>query len=212
MGATEILRAERQALCETFETVGPGGPTLCDGWLTADLAAHLVVRDRRIDAMPGIVFGGPFARHTQRLMDQAKARGFDWMLDTLRAGPPLAHRLGPMAGVNVVEYWIHHEDVRRAAGSAPRPPDPPVDEILWRSIGWSARFAVRRVRSAGVEIVERGERGRRRRLTRAEPRVTVTGAPGELALFFSGRKEAAVVELDGPPEAVALVVAARFGI
>jgi hypothetical protein len=49
-------------------------------------------------------------------------------------------------------------------------------------------------------------------LTDREPKVTLTGEPGELLLFMSGRKEAAVVELDGPPEAVALVIAARFGI
>ena len=64
MSAAEILRAERAAMCDTFEAVGPDAPTLCDGWLTADLAAHLIVREHRPDAMPGILAGGPFARHT----------------------------------------------------------------------------------------------------------------------------------------------------
>jgi hypothetical protein len=40
----------------------------------------------------------------------------------------------------------------------------------------------------------------------------MTGAPGEIVLYLSGRKEAAVVELDGPSEAVALVIAAKLGI
>jgi len=209
MSATEILRVERAALCETLETVGPDGPTLCEGWLTIDLAAHLVVRETRPDALPGIVLGGPFARRTERLMARAAAEGFDALVTRLRAGPPLLFRIGPGAPANVVENWIHHEDVRRAAGSAPRPRDPAVDEILWRSTAWSGRLAVRRIRSVGVEI-ESDER--RRVLRRAEPRVVVRGAPGEVALFLSGRKEAAVVELDGPHEAVALVLAARFGL
>lgn len=210
MGATEILVAERAALCETFETVGADGPTLCEGWLADDLAAHLVVRESRIDALPGVVLGGPFGRHTARLMEGTKARGFDWMIEHLRKGPPWPYRVGPAARANLVENWIHHEDLRRAAGSAPRPSDPETDAILWSATAITGRLAVRKVRGAGIEIVTPD--GRRRLLSKGQPRVTITGAPGELMLYLSGRKEAADVRLDGPPEAIALVVAARFGL
>ena len=54
--------------------------------------------------------------------------------------------------------------------------------------------------------------GRERVVKDKEPTVTMIGAPGELVLFMSGRKESAVVHLDGPPEAVALVIAAKFGL
>ena len=40
---------ERQALCDTLERVGPAAPTLCDPWSSAELAAHLVIRDSRPD-------------------------------------------------------------------------------------------------------------------------------------------------------------------
>jgi hypothetical protein len=42
--------------------------------------------------------------------------------------------------------------------------------------------------------------------------VTLTGPPGELTLFMSGRKEAALVSHDGDPTAYAIVLAANFGI
>ena len=52
---TAFARSERLALCETLRTVGPDAPTLREGWLTRDLAAHLVLRESRPDAAPGIV-------------------------------------------------------------------------------------------------------------------------------------------------------------
>src|SRR5450755_2262896 len=145
MSAAEILRAERAAMCDTFEAVGPDAPTLCDGWVTADLAAHLIVREHRPDALPGVIIGGPFAAHTERLMGQAKAKGYPAMIATLRSGLPLLFRVGPGAFGNVMENWIHHEDVRRANGEGPRPPDPELDAFLWRTLGLSGRMAARKV-------------------------------------------------------------------
>ena len=210
MGAARVLEAERSALCETLETVGPDGPTLCEGWLVADLAAHLIIIDTRPDGLPGVAMGGPLGRHTERLTDRAKERGFEWMLERLRSGPPRLYRLGPLATAMAYENWVHHEDVRRAAGSAPRPDEPEIDAILWRMTGIEGRLGVRRVRGAGIEIED--AYGRHKVLSKAEPRVTISGPTGEVALYVSGRKEAADVTLDGPPEAVALVTAARFGL
>src|SRR5262249_24979832 len=113
VSATDLLLQERGALCDTLVSVGPEAPTLCTGWLTADLAAHLLAREKRPDAGPGIIVPGPFARHTQRVMEKYKAKGYDPMITELRAGPPRLFRVGPMAAANVVENWIHHEDVRR---------------------------------------------------------------------------------------------------
>ena len=44
---------ERAALVTTMRAVGPDAPTLCGDWTTRDLAAHLVLRERRPDAAPG---------------------------------------------------------------------------------------------------------------------------------------------------------------
>src|SRR5262249_33102419 len=59
-------RDERTALCALLGETGPGAPTLCEGWRTGDLAAHLVMRERRPDAAAGLL-GGPLAGHTRRV-------------------------------------------------------------------------------------------------------------------------------------------------
>ena len=47
-------REERRALCALLDETGPDAPTLCEGWTTGDLAAHLVLRERRPDAAAGV--------------------------------------------------------------------------------------------------------------------------------------------------------------
>ena len=210
MSATEILSAERAAMCDTFDAVGPDAPTLCEGWTTADLAAHLIVREHRPDAMPGVIIGGPFAAHTAKLMDAAKRKGYDSMIATLRTGLPLLYRVGPGAFANVMENWIHHEDIRRANGQEPRPPDADVDAFLWRTLGLSGRMAARKVRPFGLEL-DAGA-GRNRVPGSANPRVVMRGAPGEIALYLAGRKSGSRVQLDGPPDALQALSEAKFGL
>ena len=52
---TSLVKLERSALADTLEQIGPNQPTLCTGWRTQDLLAHLVVRERRPDAAAGIL-------------------------------------------------------------------------------------------------------------------------------------------------------------
>ena len=210
MSSLDVLLKERGALCDTLAETGPEAPTLCVGWLTADLAAHLVAREKRPDAAAGIILPGPFARHMQKVMEEYKAKGYESMLGELRAGPPKYFRVGPMATMNVVENWIHHEDVRRANGQGPRPPDPEVDEILWASLKTSGFMAKRKLKGAGLLL--KTPDGRERLVKQADPFVVITGAPGELVLFMSGRQEAADVHYEGTPEAVAIVRATKLGI
>jgi uncharacterized protein (TIGR03085 family) len=210
MTPTEVLLRERAALCDTLVEVGSVAPTLCEGWLTADLAAHLLAREKRPDAGPGILLGGPFGAHTQRVMDQYKAKGYDEMVAELRQGPPWLFRAGPMAAANVVEHWVHHEDVRRANGQGPRPADADVDDLLWKSLRLSAFIARRKLKGAGLVLSTPD--GRELVVKDAQPRVTMVGNPGELVLFMTGRQESADVHLDGTPEAVALVRATKLGI
>ena len=44
---TRYAFAERLALADLMAEVGPDAPTLCGGWTTRDLAAHLLLRERR---------------------------------------------------------------------------------------------------------------------------------------------------------------------
>ena len=60
---------ERAALVATMREVGPERSTLCGDWTTRDLAAHLVIRERRLDAAPGILIP-KFADYTERVQSQ----------------------------------------------------------------------------------------------------------------------------------------------
>lgn len=206
---THHAQHERQALCDLFVEVGPAAPTLCEGWATADLAAHLVLRERRPDAAAGIVVP-VLAGRTERV--QRKIRdATDWpdLVRLVRSGPPALLR--PLDEVmNTVEYFIHHEDVRRGGGAAAaRTLEPGLEEALWGRLGSMSRLLLRRA-PAGLVLDAPGYG--RRVARRGSPEVTVHGAPGELLLWASGRKSAADVTLDGPAEAVAAVERASFGL
>ena len=79
---------ERASLVETMRSIGPDAPTLCEGWTTRDLAAHLVVRERRLDATPGIMI--PFlAGYTDKVQRQvAASTDWDELLNKIASGPP----------------------------------------------------------------------------------------------------------------------------
>ena len=102
---------ERAALVDTMRTVGPDAPTLCGDWTTRDLAAHLVVRERRLDATAGVAV--PFlAGYTAKVQRQVtQSTDWDVLLDKIASGPPLYSPfkiLDPVA--NMGEMFIHHED------------------------------------------------------------------------------------------------------
>jgi uncharacterized protein (TIGR03085 family) len=107
---------------------------------------------------------------------------------------------------NLVEYFVHHEDIRRAQPAwQPRDISAGLADDLWRRL----RLARLMLRGApvGVELVraDAGERPGRVRITaRARtPVVTVTGEPAELTLWTMGRTSAADVRLDGSDADVA---------
>lgn len=73
MAPESLAQQERETLCDLFAELGPDAPTLCAGWVTADLAAHLVARERRPDSGPGLVWP-PLAGHTERVRRSLKDR------------------------------------------------------------------------------------------------------------------------------------------
>ena len=205
--ATEVLLKERAAMCDTFEKYGADAPTLCEGWDTLDLAAHLVAREARSDAAAGLVI--PFlANHLQKVMDQYKTKGYEPLVAMLRTGPPLMHRTGPLATANVNENFVHHEDVRRANGEAPRPDDPEISGILWKMLG----FGTGKKTLPGVALTLRTPTGTEKAVTKDGAPVAMVGEVGELALYLNGRKGAAVVTFEGDDDAVAVVKNAKFGV
>ena len=212
MAAPNHARAERAALCDLFLEVGADAPTLCEGWTTRDLAAHLIVREHRPDAGLGIVIP-LLADHGEQIRLDVAARPWITLVDQVRAGPPIWNpmRLEVVERLtNTLEYFVHHEDVRRAADAwTPRVVDPDLDTQLWQMQSRMARFTLRKAPTGVVLATPEGESVVAKDAT---PSVTITGPPTELALFTSGRQAHAVVDLDGPDDAIDAIRNARFGI
>jgi uncharacterized protein (TIGR03085 family) len=206
---SHIAQDERQALCDLFLEVGPDAPTLCEGWSSADLAAHLVIRERRPDTMPGVLLR-PFAGYTNRVLEAVRA-ATSWgdLVARVRSGPPAPLRLVDEA-VNTVEFFVHHEDVRRAALSwEPRQLDGREEAALWKRLRMSGRVLARRV-PVGVAVDAPGYG--QTTLRRGEPLVTVRGEPSEMILLAFGRGRHARLDYEGDEISVERLRHASFGL
>jgi uncharacterized protein (TIGR03085 family) len=203
---TNLAQEERKTLCDLLVERGPAAPTLCKGWLTADLAAHLVVRERRPDSGPGIVWPR-LAGYTDKVRIAVRDRTpWEELVETVRRGPPLLLRPfdGPM---NTVEFFIHVEDVRRAQdGWEPRPLSPEWADALWARVGPGGM-----AKKVPATIVITSP-GRVEKVRGNGPRLTLAGDPGELSLFGAGRQGAARVEIEGDEALAAQLRAASLGV
>ena len=212
---SRYARAERADLAELLERLGPDAPTLCEGWATRDLAAHLVLRERRPDAAAGIVVG-PLAGHTERV--QRALAGGDWaaLVAKVRRPPwwsPVSNRLTDELA-NRLELFVHHEDVRRAQpGWAPRDLPPGLVDALWPQTRVVARRALRRI-PATVTVTPTDTAGEGQPVTAGAggPAVLLSGPVPELLLFAMGRQGHARVELTGPAAVTDRLRGARLGL
>jgi uncharacterized protein (TIGR03085 family) len=198
-----LQHRERLSLCDTLTAVGADAPTMCEGWRAIDLAAHLVVREQDSWTAP-VILCGRLSGIVERLVARERASGFARVVARLRDGPPWLFRSTPLTvRLNTVEDWVHHEDVRRANGSGPRPSTSELDDVLWRGVSSAGKVTGLRLDDVGLDAVSPG----RERITvhRGEPVVEVVGPPGEVLLFVTGRTAVADVELRGPAAAVAAV-------
>ncbi len=205
-------RAERERACDLLIETGPDAPTLCEGWTTADLAAHLYVRERSPLAGLGIILP-PLAGYAEGAMRRALERnGYVTVVERIRSGPPL----GPMrladSTVNLNEYAVHHEDVRRGTpGWSPRPAAEVADleDALWASLRRGAGFMTRGLKDIGLVLTWPGHD--EHVVRSGEATATVTGRPIELVLLLNGRS-AVEVEITGDQSAVDRLHAANLGI
>ncbi|MEV6019718.1 TIGR03085 family metal-binding protein [Streptomyces sp. NPDC002667] len=195
-------KRERLLLADLLDAVGPDAPTLCEGWNSRDLAAHVVVRERRLDAAGGVVVK-QLASRLERVMAEFAEKPYEELIQLIRTGPP---RFSPFSlkqvdeASNVVEFYVHTEDVRRAQpGWTPRELDPVFQEALWSRLERTARLMGR---GAPTGVVLRRPNGQTAVLNKGTPVVTVTGEPSELLLFAFGRQSVADVELDGDKDAI----------
>ncbi|MER7574766.1 TIGR03085 family metal-binding protein [Streptomyces sp. NPDC126514] len=197
-----FAKRERLLLADLLEAEGPEAPTLCEGWTTRDLAAHVVVRERRPDAAGGILIK-PLAARLERVMSEFTDKPYEELIHLIRTGPP---RFSPFSLKQVeemsstVEFYVHTEDVRRARPDwTPRELDPVFQDALWSRLERTARLMGR---GTPTGLVLRRPDGQTAVAQRGTPVVTATGQPSELLLFLYGRQNAADVELEGEKAAI----------
>jgi uncharacterized protein (TIGR03085 family) len=206
MTVPSLAQQERTTLCDLFLERGADAPTLCEGWRAADLAAHLVVRERRPDSGPGLVWPR-MADYTEKVRRSVRDRtSWEELVATVRRGPPFLLRPfdGPM---NTVEFFIHVEDLRRAGEAwEPRVISPELADALWARVGPGGM-----AKKVPATIVISSP-GRDDKQSGTGPVLTLAGDPGELTMFGAGRQGATRVEISGDAALAAQLRAASLGV
>jgi len=200
------VEGERHSLAAEFRAADPNAPTLCAGWTTRHLCAHLVQREHAMlrNVWDQVTTKTPGEeRFMRRLVDDAGTPdGYAALVDTFAAGPSRRSLMGRFdETLNFLEYVVHHEDLRRGSGPvAPR--DLPAAELaeIWRRARPILKHAYRKA-PVGVELAADGDTALP---VRSGPGgvVTVAGSPVELLLHAFGRRGAADVRIDGSADDV----------
>jgi len=211
---TRHAQSERLLLCDELDRLGPDQPTLCEGWDTRDLAAHLLVREHRPDLSAGRFV--PFlAGHLDKEQGRIAHGDYAALVDRVRRGAPVWN---PMAHpkvdevTNLIEFFVHHEDVRRAQpGWEPRELSPQLSGKLWAALKRSARLMFRKA-PTGIVLIAEGQGRHAARLPDEHGTVVLRGTPAELVLYAYGRKSVARVEFEGDADDIAALQKTDLGI
>lgn len=210
---TSIAAHERALLCALAQQVGPDAPTLCGDWTVKELVVHLLLREGH-PAAAGI-FVKPLGRLLDRATTKASAEDFPALVKRLRHGPPVWSPFAlPKVGatMNLLEFYIHHEDIRRAQPSwEPRALPSSTEDGIWGALRIVGRVMVSGKSPVAV-TAERPDTGATARLKNGEHPVVVRGMPSEIALYVYGRKPQARVDLIGDDADVAALHDRQLGI
>lgn len=192
-------QTERALLCDALLAVGPSAPTLCEGWTAHDLAAHVWLRENEFINSLGFFAPKFEARTEARVAELEEQLQYGELVDLVRHGPPrfsLFALPGADEAANGVELLIHGMDVRRPNGIAEPDRGPDFDAWVWKRLNGIASMMLRKPPVA-VVLQWAGHPDKTVRVGQGDRIVTVVGAPIELLLYASGRREAADVELIG---------------
>lgn len=214
-----LADSERNGLCDLMVTLGPSAPTLCEGWSVHHLAAHLRLRETDMVAAGGM-FVPALAGFTERRMARLMAEvDFDVLVEEVRRGPKAPNPFAIPAvdeRLNALEFFVHHEDVRRGG---PNPAGPRVlteqrDDYLWEQAISLSRMRLRRTRFGVLlqRVVDGFTDGDLAVVSTGRSPVTVRGEAGELVLWLYGRGTAALVEFSGPDAQVEALRTKQLGI
>lgn len=200
------VETERQALVQTLRTTDPDTPTLCAGWDARHVLAHLVQRENSPASSIGdlVVKRQPGdEKYLGQLVETAKSPlGYEALVKRFEVGPP---RWSPMKfaaeNISLLEYVIHHEDVRRGTGNTTARELPAAEaEAIWTRLPTMVRLSYRKC-PVGVTLARVS--GASQVVKTGSGSVVLTGEPVELALYVSGRRSAAQVQVSGSPADVA---------
>jgi uncharacterized protein (TIGR03085 family) len=211
---TRHAQSERLLLCDELDRLGPDQPTMCEGWDTRDLAAHLLVREHRPDLTAGRFI--PFlAGHLEKEQGKIAHGDYTALVDRVRRGAPVWN---PMAHpkvdevTNLIEFFVHHEDARRAQpGWEPRELSPQLSGKLWSALKRSARLMFRKA-PTGIVLIAEGQGRYAAKLPDEHGTVVLRGTPAELVLYAYGRKSVARVEFEGDADDIAALQKTDLGI
>ena len=202
MSRALLARRERVALCDLALVLGEDAPTLCGDWTAKDLVTHLLVRERSPVAGIGLVVP-PLSGLPEREMGRLARKDFAVLVERLRSPGPIPMALPPLEKLfNTVEFFVHHEDLRRAQdGWEPRELDQADRDELWKTVkGYGGRL----VKDAGVPVVaRRTDTGKTATLRKGADPAVVAGPPAEVVYFLFGREETSGLAFEGPEDAVA---------
>jgi uncharacterized protein (TIGR03085 family) len=201
---------ERSSLSDLLDEVGPDAPTLCTGWNTAALAAHLVSRESSLLAGAGTL-GPALAPAGNRAMARALRRSFAENVHRFRRGGMLSQtgRLGE--ALHLLEFVVHREDVRRAQPHPGRQANDGADAVRDAAVFEQLRRRAGRLGRtipAGIGLLVRSSRHGAIDVRRGPAVIVADGDPVDLALWLFGRAEASAVAIElhgGPDEMLSLV-------
>lgn len=155
MTVRDDVEAERCALADSLEAVGPQAATACGDWTAFDLAAHVVAAERaagvlafcvRALAARGVQFS-PRTEVVDWVIRRQRRIGYPALITRLREPSPRLLLAPKMATLSLFELWTHHDDLTAANELTHAVP-----EHLAEAIPWLVRYQSHRLPTARLVL------------------------------------------------------------
>ena len=207
-----LARRERHDLCDLALVLGEDAPTLSGDWTAKDLVTHLLLREHSLLGAPGLLIRAALrASPTSRWRGSARRTSRCWSSGCGDTGSRRTPSRPFDRAVNTLEYFVHHEDLRRAQpGWTPRELDRADESALWSAIRVFGRGLVR---PAGVPVrIRRIDTGAEATLRRGADPAVLAGMPSEIVMFLYGRDQHRGLGFTGPDAHIDRLRTAGLGL
>jgi uncharacterized protein (TIGR03085 family) len=206
-----LARREREALCDLALVLGEDAPTLSGDWTAKELLAHLHLREHSLLGAPGLLIP-QLSGLTDREMARIGRQDFTVLVERVRGRGITPYAIPPVdKAVNTLEYFVHHEDLRRAQPDwAPRDLPRADASALWSAIRVFGRGLVRPAR---VPVrIRRSDTGTEATLRGGADPAVLSGMPSEIVMFLYGRDQHRGLEFTGPDAHIERLRSAGLGL